>query len=161
MSIEKVREYLKKFGRDRDILEFSKSSATVDMAAKAAGVIPARIVKTLSFKSDDGCILICTSGDTKIDNKKFKDFFFIKAKMLTPDEVVEYTGHVIGGVCPFGIENSCVRIFCDESIKRFKSVFPAAGSSNSAIELTPDELFVLSNSCEWVDVCKIKEESIV
>ena len=161
MSIEKVREYLKKYGKENDILEFSESSATVELAAKAAGVIPARIVKTLSFKSDDGCILICAAGDTKIDNKKFKDFFSIKAKMLTPEEVVEFTGHAIGGVCPFGIENPQVHVFCDDSIKRFETVFPAAGSSNSAIELSPDELYRISNSKSWIDVCKIKEESAV
>ena len=161
MSIEKVREYLKKYGKENDILEFSESSATVELAAKAAGVIPARIVKTLSFKSDDVCILVCAAGDTKIDNKKFKDFFSIKAKMLTPEEVVEFTGHAIGGVCPFGIENPQVNVFCDDSIKRFETVFPAAGSSNSAIELSPDELYRISNSTSWIDVCKIKEESAV
>ena len=161
MSIEKVREYLKKYGKENDILEFSESSATVELAAKAAGVIPARIVKTLSFKSDDGCILVCAAGDTKIDNKKFKDFFSIKAKMLTPEEVVEFTGHAIGGVCPFGIENPQVNVFCDDSIKRFETVFPAAGSSNSAIELSPDELYRISNSKFWIDVCKIKEKSAV
>lgn len=161
MSIEKVREYLKKYGKENDILEFSESSATVELAAKAAGVIPARIVKTLSFKSDDDCILVCAAGDTKIDNKKFKDFFSIKAKMLTPEEVVEFTGHAIGGVCPFGIENPQVNVFCDDSIKRFETVFPAAGSSNSAIELSPDELYLISNSKSWIDVCKIKEESAV
>lgn len=161
MSIEKVREYLKKYGKENDILEFSESSATVELAAKAAGVIPARIVKTLSFKSENGCILICAAGDTKIDNKKFKDYFSIKAKMLTPEEVVEFTGHAIGGVCPFGIDNPQVQVFCDESIRRFETVFPAAGSSNSAVELSPEELYQISRSTSWIDVCKIKEESIV
>ena len=161
MSIEKVREYLKKYGKENDILEFSESSATVELAAKAAGVIPARIVKTLSFKSENGCILICAAGDTKIDNKKFKDYFSIKAKMLTPEEVVEFTGHAIGGVCPFGIDNPLVQVFCDESIRRFETVFPAAGSSNSAVELSPEELYQISRSTSWIDVCKIKEESIV
>lgn len=161
MSIEKVREYLKKYGKEHNILEFSESSATVELAAKAAGVIPARIVKTLSFKSENGCILICAAGDTKIDNKKFKDYFSIKAKMLTSEEVVEFTGHAIGGVCPFGIDNSQVQVFCDESIRRFETVFPAAGSSNSAVELSPEELYQISRSTSWIDVCKIKEESIV
>lgn len=161
MSIEKVREYLKKYGKEHNILEFSESSATVELAAKAAGVIPARIVKTLSFKSENGCILICAAGDTKIDNKKFKDYFSIKAKMLTPEEVVEFTGHAIGGVCPFGIDNPQVQVFCDESIRRFETVFPAAGSSNSAVELSPEELYQISRSTSWIDVCKIKEESIV
>lgn len=161
MSIEKVREYLKKYGKEHNILEFSESSATVELAAKAAGVIPARIVKTLSFKSENGCILICAAGDTKIDNKKFKDYFSIKAKMLTPEEVVEFTGHAIGGVCPFGIDNPQVQVFYDESIRRFETVFPAAGSSNSAVELSPEELYQISRSTSWIDVCKIKEESIV
>ena len=160
MSIEKVREYLKKYGKEHNILEFSESSATVELAAKAAGVIPARIVKTLSFKSENGCILICAAGDTKIDNKKFKDYFSIKAKMLTPEEVVEFTGHAIGG-CPFVIENTRVQVFCYESIISFETVFPAAGSSNSAVELSPEELYQISRSTSWIDVCKIKEESIV
>ena len=161
MSIEKVREYLKKYGKEHNILEFSESIASVELASKAAGVIPARIVKTLSFKSENGCILICAAGDTKIDNKKFKDYFSIKAKMLTPEEVVEFTGHAIGGVCPFGIDNPQVQVFCDESIRRFETVFPAAGSSNSAVELSPEELYQISRSTSWIDVCKIKEESIV
>ena len=161
MSIEKVREYLKKYGKEHNILEFSESSATVELAAKAAGVIPARIVKTLSFKSENGCILICAAGDTKIDNKNFIYYFSIKAKMLTPEEVVEFTGHAIGGVCPFGIDNPLVQVFCDESIRRFETVFPAAGSSNSAVELSPEELYQISRSTSWIDVCKIKEESIV
>lgn len=157
MAIEKVREYLKKYGKDDDILEFPVSSATVELAAIALGIEGARICKTLSFKSEEGCILICAAGDARIDNKKFKATFGLKAKMLTPDEVVEFTGHQIGGVCPFGIENSCVNVYCDSSLKRFSTIFPACGSSNSAIELTPDELFKYSNSIEWVDVCKLPE----
>ena len=129
MAIEKVREYFKQFGIEDRILEFDVSSATVDLAAKAVGVEGARICKTLSFKDgEDGCILIQTAGDTKIDNRKFKDTIAQKAKMLTAEEVVEFTGHAKGGVCAFAIENPKVRIYCDESLKRFETVFPACGS---------------------------------
>ena len=154
MAIETVYEYLKKFGLENKILEFDTSSATVELAAKAAGVCEGRIAKTLSFKSDDGCILIVTSGDSKIDNKKFKNTFGIKAKMLTPDEVLFYTGHAVGGVCPFAIENKDVKIYLDESLKRFETVYPACGSSNSAIELDTDTLFKISNATDYVDVAK-------
>lgn len=158
MAIEKVREYFKQFGIEDRILEFDVSSATVDLAAKAVGVEGARICKTLSFKDgEDGCILVQTAGDTKIDNRKFKDTFAQKAKMLTAEEVVEFTGHAIGGVCAFAIENPKVRIYCDESLKRFETVFPACGSSNSAIGLTCDELYKYSNAIGWIDVCKIPE----
>lgn len=155
MSIEKVKEYLKHYNKDKDILELESSSATVELAAEALQVIPARIAKTLSFKKDNSCILVVTAGDTKIDNKKFKTTFGLKAKMLTPEEVINLTGHAIGGVCPFGLTNEDIKIYCDSSLKRFKTVFPACGSSNSAIELTPDELFQISKSENWVDVCKI------
>lgn len=159
MAIEKVREYFKQFGLEDKILEFDVSSATVDLAAEAVGVEGARICKTLSFKDkDDSCILIQTAGDTKINNSKYKQFFGCKAKMLTPDEVIEYTGHAIGGVCAFGIERDDVKIYCDESLKRFETVFPACGSSNSAIEFTPEELFKYSNALEWIDVSKLPEE---
>lgn len=159
MAIEKVREYFKQFGIEDKILEFDVSSATVELAAQAVGVEGARICKTLSFKDkEDNCILIQTAGDARINNGKYKQFFGTKAKMLTPDEVIEYTGHAIGGVCAFGIERDDVKIYCDESLKRFETVFPACGSSNSAIEFTPDELFKYSNALEWIDVCKIPEE---
>ena len=142
MSIEKVRKYFEQYGMDDKIMEFEVSSATVDLAAKAVGVEGASICKTLSFKDgDSGCILIQTAGDTKIDNRKFKDTFGQKAKMLSPDEVLEFTGHAVGGVCAFGIENENVRVFCDISMKRFPTVFPACGSANSAIELSCDDLF--------------------
>ena len=140
------------------IQEFDVSSATVELAAQAVGVEGARICKTLSFKDgEDGCILIQTAGDTKIDNRKFKDTFGQKAKMLMAEEVVEFTGHAIGGVCAFAIENPRVRVFCDVSMKRFETVFPACGSSNSAIELTCDEIFRISKAEKWIDVCKIPE----
>ncbi len=155
MSIEKVKEYFKQFGIEHKIIEPEQSSATVELAAQALGVEPARIAKTLSFKTTDSCILVVTAGDAKIDNKKFKTKFGIKAKMLTPDEVLEYIGHAIGGVCPFAIKNSDVKVYCDISLKRFTTIFPACGSSNSAIELTCDELEKYSNCTEWVDVCKL------
>ena len=158
MAIEKVREFFRDLGMEERIQEFDVSSATVKLAAQAVGVEGARICKTLSFKDgEDGCILIQTAGDTKIDNRKFKDTFGQKAKMLTAEEVVEFTGHAIGGVCAFAIENPRVRVFCDVSMKRFETVFPACGSSNSAIELTCDEIFRISKAEKWIDVCKIPE----
>ncbi|MDY3238633.1 MAG: YbaK/EbsC family protein [Anaerovoracaceae bacterium] len=158
MAIEKVREFFRDLGMEERIQEFDVSSATVELAAQAVGVEGARICKTLSFKDgEDGCILIQTAGDTKIDNRKFKDTFGQKAKMLTAEEVVEFTGHAIGGVCAFAIENPRVRVFCDVSMKRFETVFPACGSSNSAIELTCDEIFRISKAEKWIDVCKIPE----
>ena len=147
MAIDKVREYFRQFGLEDKILEFDVSSATVDLAAQAVGVEGARICKTLSFKDKDGgCILIQAAGDARIDNRKFKDKFHLKAKMLTAEEVVEFTGHAIGGVCAFAIENPNVKVYTDESLKRFDTVFPACGSSNSAIEFTCDELFRYSNA---------------
>lgn len=153
MAIEKVREYFKTFGMEDRILEFDVSSATVDLAAQAVGCEPERIAKTLSFMLPDGPILIVAAGDAKIDNRKFKDQFHTKAKMLTPDEVVELVGHAIGGVCPFGI-NEGVTVYLDESLKRFETVFPACGSSNSAIELTIPDLEKYSGYSAWINVCK-------
>lgn len=155
MSIEKVREYFKQFNKENDIIETAQSSATVELAALALGVAPARIAKTMSFKTNNSCILIVTAGDARIDNKKFKTYFGLKAKMLTPEEVLEYIGHAIGGVCPLGIKNSSVKVYCDISLKRFKTIFPACGSSNSAIELTCDELEKYSQCSDWIDVCKL------
>lgn len=153
MTIEKVREYLKQFGRDNDIIELGQSSATVALAAQALGVEPARIAKTLTFKGTDCVIMIVAAGDARVDNKKFKSTFGIKAKMLSPDEVIEATGHAIGGVCPFGIENKNVKIYLDKSLERFETVYPACGSGNSAIKLTLPELVKLSQSVDWIDVC--------
>ena len=153
MSIEKVRQYFQPLGREQDILEFETSSATVELAAQAAGVIPARIAKTLSFLVDEGCVLIVTAGDAKIDNSKFKAMFHTKAKMLTPGEVETMVGHAVGGVCPFAV-NPGVKIYLDASLRRFETVFPACGSSNSAIELTISELEQYSRFDAWVDVCK-------
>ena len=136
--------------------EFSVSSATVELAALALGVDGARIAKTLSFKKGDSCILILAAGDARIDNRKFKEKFHMKAKMPSPDEVLELVGHPVGGVCPFGI-NDGIDVYLDESLKRFTTVFPAVGSGNSAIELNLDELFKYSNAIEWIDVCKLPE----
>lgn len=154
MSIEKARAYLKDKGVADRILEFEVSSATVELAAQAVGVEGARIAKTLSFKQGEGCILIVTAGDARIDNHKFKERFSMKATMLPHEDVERLIGHAVGGVCPFGI-NEGVPVYCDVSMKRFPTVFPAAGSGNSAVELTPEELFGISNSLEWVDVCKL------
>ncbi len=155
MSVDKVKTYLHQWGRAEDILEFPVSSATVQLAAEALQVIPARIAKTLSFKGkEDRGILIVAAGDAKIDNAKFKHFFGLKAKMLTPEEVLLYTGHAVGGVCPFAIDNPQVDCYLDISLQRFETVYPAAGSSNSAIELTCDELAAYAHSTAWIDVCK-------
>lgn len=158
MSIEIARAYLREKGYEDRIHEFDVSSATVELAAKAVGVEPARICKTLSFKLKDGTgILIQVAGDARVDNKKYKDFFGQKAKMLSPEEVPQYTNHEIGGVCAFGVTRDDVRIYCDETMKRFTTVFPACGSSNSAAEFTPEELFEVSGALEWIDVVKLPE----
>ena len=157
MSIKEGREYFRNLGMEERVLEFDESSATVELAAHAVGVEGARICKTLSFYKDDHAMLIEVAGDARIDNHKFKEKFHFKAKMLSPDDVLNFIGHPIGGVCPFGIKDN-VEVYCDESLKRFETVFPAVGSGNSAIELTLDELFKYSNSVEWIDVCKLPEQ---
>ena len=154
MAIDKVKAYFKQLGMEDRILEFDMSSATVELAAVAVGCEPAHIAKTLSFKSEEGCILVVTAGDTKIDNAKFKAKFHMKAKMLTPDEVDMLVGHSIGGVCPFAVGEK-VQVYTDVSMQRFETVYPAAGSSNSAVRLNCEELFETSGSLEWIDVCKI------
>ena len=156
MAIERVREYFKQWGLENRIMEFDVSSATVELAAVAVGVEPARIAKTLSFKLGDAPILVVAAGDAKIDNSKYKHFFGVKAKMLTADEAVARIGHAVGGVCPFVVKEG-VRVYLDESLRRFETVFPACGSSNSAIELTIPELEEYSKFDEWVDVCKLPE----
>lgn len=153
MAIEQVKEYFEAFDMTDRILEFPVSSATVELAAQALHCEPARIAKTLSFLVDDAAILIVAAGDTKIDNAKYKAVFHTKAKMLSPDQVIELVGHAVGGVCPFGIKEG-VTVYLDESLKRFTTVFPACGSSNSTIELTIAELEQYSNYTEWIDVCK-------
>ena len=155
MSVEKVRAYLTPYGVTQRIRELEVSSATVELAAAALGVAPARIAKTLSFLVNDGCVLIVAAGDAKIDNSKYKHFFHTKAKMLTHEEAVERIGHAVGGVCPFALPAE-VKTYLDVSLKRFETVFPAVGSAASAIELTCDELERCcgDNFVEWVDVCK-------
>ena len=153
MAIEKVREYFRQFGMEDRVREFEVSSATVDLAAAALGCEPCRIAKTLSFMTEEGPVLIVAAGDAKIDNTKYKAQFHTKAKMLTPDEAVELVGHAVGGVCPFAI-NDGVKVYLDESLRRFETVFPAAGSGSSAIELTLAELEHYSNCTVWIDVCK-------
>ena len=158
MSISRVREYLRPLGLEGRILEFPVSSATVELAAQAAGVIPARIAKSLGFMLPDGPILVVAAGDAKVDNPRFKAQFHVKAKMLGHDDVGALIGHDVGGVCPFAL-NDGVRTYLDASLKRFDTVFPACGSANSAIELTPDELAAAAQGFEgWVDVCKGSRE---
>lgn len=157
MSVETVKEYLRQYDLDGKVKEFAVSSATVELAAQAAGVIPAKIAKTLSFKMGEDAVLIVAAGDAKIDNRKYKDRFGTKAKMLTAEEVVAYTGHAIGGVCPFDIQNEHVVTYLDESMKRFDSVLPAAGSASSCVVLTLEELEKASKAAGWVDVCKLPE----
>ncbi|MCC8105461.1 MAG: YbaK/EbsC family protein [Clostridiales bacterium] len=178
MAIEIVREYLKKWNAQDRVLEFPVSSATVELAAQAVGCEPARIAKTLSFLVPDAAgdkesaaqgnlvaqdgthpVLIVAAGDAKVDNSKYKQYFHTKAKMLHGEQVTELIGHAIGGVCPFGVKDG-VEIFLDVSLKRFDTVFPAAGSSNSAIEVTMEELERFSGSSTWIDVCKGWQEDV-
>lgn len=153
MAIQKVREYFKQLGIEARIQEFEVSSATVELAAEALGCEGCRIAKSLSFKVDDKPILVVAAGDAKVDNHKYKEQFSQKAKMLSLDECEQLIGHAVGGVCPFAI-NDGVDVYLDESLKRFDTVFPACGSSNSAIELTIAELEKYSKYKAWVDVCK-------
>ena len=156
MSIEKVKAYFATLGMEDRVLEFPVSSATVELAAAALGCEPCRIAKTLSFSVGGAPILIVTAGDVKINNAAYKARFSTKAKMLTPDEAVTLIGHAVGGVCPFAV-NEGVTVYLDESLRRFETVFPACGSSNSAIELTIPELEKYSGYTDWVDVCKPRE----
>ena len=153
MAIEKVKAYFRKYGMEERVQEFDESCATVELAAKALHCEPQRIAKTLSFMLENGAVLIVAAGDAKIDNPKYKAKFGKKAKMLSPDEVETLVGHAVGGVCPFAV-NGGVEVYLDVSLKRFGTVFPACGSSNSAIELTIPELEEYSGYVEWVDVCK-------
>ncbi len=153
MAFEKAKEHLRKFGLEDRILVFDTSSATVELAAEAVGCEPARIAKTLSFQVEDGCILVVAAGDARVDNKKYKAQFHTKAKMLSFDEVEALTGHAVGGVCPFGAREG-VKVYLDASLRRFEKVYPACGSSNSAVELTLPELERASGCEAWIDVCK-------
>ena len=153
MAIERVKEYFKQYGIADRIIEFSVSSATVELAAQALGCEPCRIAKTLSFLVNGHAILIVTDGDAKVDNARYKAQFGTKAKMLTPDEVEAMVGHAVGGVCPFAVKEG-VEVYLDESLKRFQTVYPACGSSNSGIEMSIAELETYSGYLGWVDVCK-------
>lgn len=153
MSIENVRIYLQQFNLDNRIKEFTVSSATVELAAEALNCEPCRIAKTLAFKQGEETVVIVMSGDCKIDNAKYKQYFHLKAKMLTPDETLAATGHAVGGVCPFALP-AAVKTYLDVSLKHFSTVFPACGSANSAIEITPEELERYTSSPVWIDVCK-------
>ena len=153
MSIERVRAYFKELGMEDRIQEFPVSSATVELAAQALGVDGARIAKSMGFRLGERTIIVVTAGDTKIDNRKYKDQFGGKAVMLTPEEAVERIGHAVGGVCPFAV-NEGVEVYLDRSMQRFETVFPAAGSSNSAIEMNMEDLERCSKAISWVDVCK-------
>lgn len=153
MSFVKAKKYLQQYGLEDRIMEFDASSATVEEAANAINCKKEEIVKTLSFIVGDKPILIAAAGDSKIDNRKFKEEFHTKAKMIPFENVEELTGHAVGGVCPFGI-NENVDVYLDNSLKRFKIIYPACGSSNSAVKLTLDELEKTSNYKKWIDVCK-------
>jgi Cys-tRNA(Pro) deacylase len=152
MSVESVRTYLRDHGLEHDILEFSGSTETVGLAAQALGVKPGLIAKTLAFKLRDKGVLVVIKGDARIDNRKFKDRFGVRAKMMSPGEVLEKTGHPVGGVCPFALKEK-LEIYLDESLRPFEKVYPAAGSKNSCIEITPEELFRITGA-QWIDVCK-------
>ncbi len=153
MALEKVKKYFEQYDLQDSILEFSESSATVELAAKAVGTEAARIAKSLSFNTGEGAILVVCAGDAKIDNKKFRAAFNCKAKMIARDSVEALIGHDVGGVCPFAV-NEGVRVYLDDSLKRFETVFPACGSANSAIELSINMLEIVSRSIKWVDVSK-------
>ena len=153
MSLEKAKEHLKKYNLDNKVMEFKNSSATVTEAANTIGCQEGEIAKTLSFIVEDKPILIVTTGDSKIDNSKFKGKFHTKAKMIAFDQVEELIGHAVGGVCPFGI-NDNVDVYLDESLKKYDTIYPACGSSNSAVKLTIKELERASNYKDWIDVCK-------
>ena len=156
MSLERAKKHLAGHGRDGDVLEFEISSATVELAAQAVGCEPERIAKTLSFAVGDRVALVVCAGDARIANPKFKVRFGCKAKMLSADEAEKRSGHAVGGVCPFGVKDEC-DVYLDESLRRFDTGYPACGSSNSAIALTPDELAAIVPKSEWVDVCKLPE----
>ena len=157
MSVEKVRAHLSKFALDERIQEFSVSSATVELAAAALGTEGARIAKTISLHDKDGgCILVVCAGDCKIDNHKFKARFGFKPRMLSPDEALSMTGHAVGGVCPFALPDG-VPVYLDISMQRFDTVYPAAGTSSSAVRLSCDELYLASGAQSWEDLCKQRD----
>ncbi|MCG7365910.1 YbaK/EbsC family protein [Pantoea sp. ACRSH] len=152
MSLESVRQFFAEHAPDIDIIEMSQSTATVEMAARVHGVAPGQIAKTLSLKVKDEVVLIVTRGDARLDNRKLKAALGAKARMLSVDEVVNWTGHPVGGVCPFGLENP-LRVYCDESLRRFDEVLPAAGAVHSAVRITPQRMAELTQA-QWIDVCE-------
>ncbi len=156
MSVESVKAYLAQWNKHTAVRELAESCATVDLAAAALGVIPARIAKSISFESSTPgqCILVVTAGDSKIHGGSFKRQFGLKARMLSPEQTLNLTGHAVGGVCPFGLNEDKVEVYLDQSLTRFTTVFPACGSSNSLIELNLAELFSLAQAKAWIDVCK-------
>lgn len=151
MSVDRVRQYFADKGLNYPIMEFEVSTATVELAAAALGVEPARIAKTMAIRLKDKVIVVVAKGDARLDNRKFKDCFKQKARMLSPEEVLEVTGYPVGGVCPFGLEN--IPVYLDVSLQQFDYVYPAAGSPNSATKITPQELAEVTGGA-WVDVCK-------
>jgi prolyl-tRNA editing enzyme YbaK/EbsC (Cys-tRNA(Pro) deacylase) len=153
VAIEAARKHLSRWGREKDILEFQVSTATVELAAAAAGVEPARIAKTLTYRIGEGAVMVVAAGDARTDNGKFKSTFGTKSRMLSAEEALQFTGHAVGGICPFGLAND-MPVWLDVSLRRFETVYPACGSSNSAIELTCAELETYSGSSGWVDICK-------
>ena len=155
MGVQEVREYLKEWNLHERVRELEQSSATVELAAAALGVKGARIAKSMAFRNGDGCILLVTAGDSKVDNQKFKNTFQVKAKMMSPEETLASTGHAAGGVCPFALVSPKVKVYLDVSMWRFATMFPACGSSNSAIELSCEELFTCAQAIGWVDVCRL------
>lgn len=152
MSVESVREFFKENQLDYEIIEMQESTATVELAAQALGVEPALIAKTLALRLQERNILVVTKGDARIDNRKYKDYFKEKARLLKPDEVLQVTGYPVGGVCPFGLKNP-LDVYLDVSLKEFEYVYPAAGSENSAVKIKPEELQQVTGGT-WVDVCK-------
>lgn len=153
MSVEKVKEYLKAFGRDKDVVETTKDTSTVALAAQAIGITDGEIAKTLSFSLKDEAILVVLAGDVKVDNHKYKDTFGVKATMLSHEDALRVTGHAVGGVCPFALPQG-LKVYCDVSLKAHEHVYPACGSDHSFIRLTPDELATCAASAGWVDVAK-------
>lgn len=156
MSIERVRAHLAPLGLADRIRAFEVSSATVELAAQAVGVIPARIAKTLSFQGPEGCLILVCAGDAKVDNTKYKAAFGVKAKMLAPEDAFAATGYAVGGVCPFDLGD--IPVYLDVSLQRFDTIYPAAGNTQSAVELTCEELYRHSNARAWVDACKAWQE---
>lgn len=153
MSLEKAESYLKEAGFLDHVIELKESTATVALAAEALGVEPGMIAKTMSFLQGEQPVLILTEGTAKVDNRKYKDTFHVKAKMIPFEQVEEVTGHAPGGVCPFGIKDG-IEVYLDESLKRFETVYPAAGDDHSAVRLTIPELEEVSGAKGWVDVCR-------